>query len=424
MKIDQSRQVARRMVFYVPGYDPMPARRYRELYRKESAAQARISGYDIKVQARTQKENPGWTVISEIDGQPVETSVEVLGWSDLVQKSMSGSILTTYIHLIRTAFTYISTGTLWRLMQLRQGPVIAALYPVGMLLFQLGIALLLGWAVGESLSWGATEIERLIRPFPGQGFFYGGVWILSVLLGVVTAWLVLRWFKSQDGRLFAYYLMHDYAFSARDNGAYPDVLEQRIAVMSDRIGRALQSDVDEVLVVGHSSGAHVAVSVLSDLLRENDQRRGKPVLGLLTLGQVVPMQSFLPEAGRLRRDLQFLSAQHDIAWVDISAPGDGCSFALCDPVAVSGVANSNKLWPLVQSAAFTQTLSDARWSELRWKFFRLHFQYLCAFDRPGKYDYFQITAGPKTLAERYLNQPGSPSRIERAVSKYRSVSER
>ncbi len=51
------------------------------------------------------------------------------------------------------------------------------------------------------------------------------------------------------------------------------------------------------------------------------------------------------------------------------------------------------------SAAFTQTLSPERWKELRWRFFRLHFQYLCAFDRPGDYDYFQITAGPLTLGE-------------------------
>ena len=30
----------RRKVFYIPGYDPFPPRRYRELYRSEGAAQA------------------------------------------------------------------------------------------------------------------------------------------------------------------------------------------------------------------------------------------------------------------------------------------------------------------------------------------------------------------------------------------------
>ena len=129
------------------------------------------------------------------------------------------------------------------------------------------------------------------------------------------------------------------------------------------------------------------------------------------------MVSFLPEAHRLRADLGYLAAA-DIPWVDVTAPGDGCSFALCDPVAVSGVAPEGKRWPLVISAAFTQTLSPERWRRLRWRFFRLHFQYLCAFDRPGEYDYFRITAGPLSLASRYRGRAPSASRIETPVSRY------
>jgi hypothetical protein len=40
----------RRKVFYIPGYDPFPPRRYRELYRAEGTAQAAISGYHITMQ--------------------------------------------------------------------------------------------------------------------------------------------------------------------------------------------------------------------------------------------------------------------------------------------------------------------------------------------------------------------------------------
>jgi hypothetical protein len=133
---------------------------------------------------------------------------------------------------------------------------------------------------------------------------------------------------------------------------------------------------------------------------------------LLSLGQVVPMVSFLPGAEDLRRDLAFLSARPDLTWVDVSAPGDGCAYALCDPVAVSGMATAAKRWPLVVSAAFTQTLSPETRRSLRWRFFRLHFQYLCAFDRPGDYDYFRITAGPMSLAARYRGRAPSQSRIE------------
>jgi hypothetical protein len=57
---------------------------------------------------------------------------------------MENSVPATYLQLIRTAWTYISTGALRRLMWMRKGPVIAALYPVGMLILQLLIAVGMG----------------------------------------------------------------------------------------------------------------------------------------------------------------------------------------------------------------------------------------------------------------------------------------
>ena len=119
-----------------------------------------------------------------------------------------------------------------------------------------------------------------------------------------------------------------------------------------------------------------------------------------------------------------MSVQTDIAWYDVTAPGDGCAFALCDPVAVSGVATPDQRWPVVFSAAFTQSLSPARWRELKRRYFRLHFQYLCAFDAPKGYDYFKITAGPLTLGERYKDRAPSPSRLTKPVNRYTSVAPR
>jgi hypothetical protein len=403
-EIDQS--VKRRRVFYIPGYDPIHPRRYRELYRKESGDQARISGYEIGLKPKTTKGNYGWVVDAKIDGAQVNAQVEVLVWSDIVRVSMHNSILATYAQLIHTAWVYIASGALWRLMKLRKGPVIAALYPVGMLLLQLVIAVLVGWLAYAALT------------YFGDPFWFKGI---AAALCVGLAWSVLKWFKKRDGKFYAYYLMHDFAYGAASRGANPPALEARMTQFGTAIAEALKSDVDEVLVVGHSSGAHLGVSILADLVRAGAVPENGPKLGFLTLGQVVPMVSFLRDAHRLRADLRYLSQQGELTWIDVTAPGDGCSFALCDPVAVSGVAPENQKWPLVFSAAFTQSLSPARWKELRWQFFRLHFQYLCAFDTPKDYDYFQITAGPKTLAERYADRPASKSRIVKPVNKFTSI---
>jgi hypothetical protein len=81
----------------------------------------------------------------------------------------------TYAALVRTAWTYLSSGALFRLMRLRKGPVIAALFPVMVLLTQFAVALALGGlaavavngGLGLALSWGAGA---------GVGTF-AGVWL-------------------------------------------------------------------------------------------------------------------------------------------------------------------------------------------------------------------------------------------------------
>jgi hypothetical protein len=391
--------VFRRRVLYIPGYDPFPPRRYRELYRKEGAEQAAISGYELTVKGRPGARY-GWTVSGRFGRHRVEAEVEVLVWSDLVKGSMERGVAGTYWLLLRSLWVYGASGVLWRLLRLRKGPMIAALYPAVLLVVQALVAL--GMA-GLAL-W-------LLRGLP-----FGLDWVAAAAAG----YAVLEAFRRMDRRLYVYYLMHDYAFTAIARGAYPPELEDRLAVFRTRIREALGSGVDEVLVVGHSSGVHLAVSVLADLIREGVA--SPPVLGFLSLGQAVPMASFLPKAGRLRADLAYLSMREELTWVDVSAPGDGCSFALCDPVAVTGVAPDGQRWPLVISAAFSKTLSPERWKILKRRFFRLHFQYMCAFDHPKGYDYFRITAGHRSLAERYRKRTHSTGRIARPASRYRDMS--
>ena len=186
-----SGQVTRRRVFYIPGYDPIHPRRYRELYRKEGAAQAAISGYDIALEPNSGSENYGWQVKGLIGGVEVDAQVDVLVWSDIVRESMNTSIPATYLQLLRTAWVYIASGALWRLMKLRKGPVIAALYPVGMLLVQLMLAAVLGCVV-------VFGISALLVPFIGV-FAY----VLALLTGGACFYGLLRWFKKKDGRFFA-----------------------------------------------------------------------------------------------------------------------------------------------------------------------------------------------------------------------------
>ncbi|MGA0282802.1 MAG: hypothetical protein ACO3K9_14070 [Paracoccaceae bacterium] len=390
----------KRRVFYIPGFDPFPPRRYRELYRREGQEQARITGYQLDQYKANFKAGYGWRAELCDEAGKSEAEIEVLMWSDIVKTSMSSGIFFTYLNMLKTAWIYISTGTLLDIVKLRKGPVIAALYPIGFLIVQLAIAL--------GVAYGVSRLLVAIRPMLS--------WVALVII-----WPVLALFQKYDHKVFAYYLMQDYAHSAKLRGAYPPELKERLRQFKEKISVALTEEWDEILVVGHSSGAHLAVSVLAELSRDGQLKQATCPLGFLSLGQVVPMVAFLPDAKQLRQDLRDLSESDDLTWIDVTAPGDGCSFALCDPVAVCGVARDAQKWPLVLSAAFTQTLSASKWKAVRWRFFRLHFQYLCAFDHAEAYDYFQITAGSKTLAARFKGRSPSKSRILTPTARYRAL---
>lgn len=396
--------VQRRHVLYLPGYDPMVPRRYRELYRTEGLKQAQVSGYSLQIEGLTGQENYTWLAETEIDGQRTQARIEFLGWNDIVQASMSQSLLATYILMLRTAWIYLSTGTLWHLFRLRATPMIAAIYPVVMLILYLFVGCVMGWIVHIIL---ATFLP----------------WPITLLSAFATLTAFLMIMRHYDPAIFVFYLMHDYAFSAVTRGATPDVLIEREKLFTNRLREVLQSDVDEVLVVGHSSGAHVAVEVIAELIRSGGLKDTKPKLAFLSLGGVIPMVSFLPEAKQLRRDLHEICQNPDITWIDVSAPGDGSSFALADPVFVSGVAPPEdvKIWPKILSAAFSESLSPELDQSTKWRFFRRHFQYLCCFDKPRGYDYFLITAGPLYLRDRYAERGSTASRIEKVYSPYREM---
>ncbi|MFN3953020.1 MAG: hypothetical protein ACK4LQ_01115 [Pararhodobacter sp.] len=404
-------QVRQRRVFYIPGYDPFPPRRYRELYRRESVLQAEISGYRIKLSGQTGRAGGyGWRAAAQTGGQHSAAQITVLVWADLVQASMRQGVLGSYWLMLRTLWIFFSTGALVAMIRLRPAPMLSGAYPVAMLLAQAGLALVLGWLGFRLSGWALAGIGW------GAGW---GFWA-SAALGLGATYGALLAFQRLDRKLFAYYLLYDFAHTAKLRGANSPALEARIAEFVAQIRAALSEDWDEVLVVGHSSGAALAVSVVADVLR-GPRPTNAPPLALLTLGQAIPMQSFLPRARRLRRDLHDLAARDDLFWLDVSAPGDGCCFGLSDPVAVSGVAPPAQRWPIVISAAFSKSLRPETWKRLRRRFFRLHFQYLAAFDNPRDYDYFQITAGPRTLAARFAGRKPSPGRIARLRSPHRDM---
>jgi hypothetical protein len=383
-------EVRRRCVFYVSGFDPKGAAHYHALYKEQSARQAEIGGLAIDVGPRKRQPdgNAAWTLRADDGGVPVETQYEFMRWDDVVRAHWPRHQWQLWRDVLTTTVFNLRHGALQAMYELSWPPAMALFMPfvllIGVLLGAPLLGLLMGWIGWEML-------DNL-----AAGLVAG----LSAAAAVIWLGLAL------EARYSMYWMMRSYAFTAQQaTGRAPD-LEARLDALATRLAQRLaERRDDEVLVVGHSSGAIMAAIIVARALRRLPSREEPvaPVLSLLTLGQWIPLLGLLPQALAFRTELAELATAPGLDWVDFSAPPDGCCFALTDPVAGSGVAPAGRLTdrPKLLSPRFAEMFDPADYQALRRDKFKLHFQYLMAARRAVEYDYFRITAGARSLADRF-----------------------
>ena len=381
--------VAKRCVLYVSGFDPKGASYYHALYRDESASQGKPGGQAPEVGARRRHAsgNAFWSVQARVGEQQVETHYEFMRWDDVVRAHWPKNTWALWRDVIASSVFYLRHGTWWKMFRLAWAPAVAVLTP-----FLLVCALLLG-----------VPLLAITGAWLASGLL--GHWGLGVLAGGVSACVLWLLGRKIEARYNMYWMMRSYAFTARQaRGEVPDLearLDQLAQCLVDRVRQ--QAD-DEVLVVGHSSGAIMAAIIVARALRiAPDLLAGRTSVALLTLGQWIPLLGLLPMAHQFRAELQVLGAADGLTWTDFSAPPDGCCFALCDPFAACGIERhaSDGVHLKLLNPRFATLFDAAAYRALKRDKFKLHFQYLRATDQPGAYNYFDITAGPLSLGERF-----------------------
>ena len=390
-------RVRRRCVFYLSGFDPKGAAYYHALYRDEAAKQAQVSGISIEVGRRqkTAQGNAFWQITAHnIEGpeepaDPVETRYEFLRWDDIVRDHWPRNPVRLRWDIMTTTWLNLCHGALWRMLKLAWPPVVALFSPFFLLFTMLLglplLAVLIFSGVSASLgAWGA-----------------GALTCIAVAAGVRAG----RWLEKKYSM---FWLMRSYAFTAQQAQGRVPTLDARLSQHANTLlSRLANNEDDEILVVAHSSGTIMAVSMLAKALRLDPQLGARgPVVSLLTLGQCTPLLGCLPQAQAFRDDLQLLTTAWGIDWVDFTAPPDGCCFALVDPVTACGISDvaGQVSRPKLLSPRFSEMFEPLDYAAIRSDKLRIHFQYLMASSKPVLYDYFAITAGKTTLTKRFSEQ--------------------
>lgn len=383
--------VRKRRVFYLSGFDPRGVAAYHRLFSEEAQKQAAKSGSSVTVGTRERVSalSSIWRAQRSSEHGAGETTFEFLHWDDIVREHWH----TGYHRLYRIApkvywRLIVTTGLVARVFRVSKWPCVTGLAP-GLGFFGIPVlALLAGWkshalaaGVFPQAAWAA-----FLAAAAGFAAVAGlGVWLERTF--------TLGW------------LMRTYAFVLNYGLGEIPAMEARLDQFAQRIAHYIEtSDDDEIVVVGHSIGANLAVSVMARATALNPDlwRRYKPA-GLLTLGGTVPMLGMMPTAQVFRDELAVLAVNHELGWVDISAYEDAASFPLLNPLTASGIVAGQEGGerPMVLSGAFKDMLAPKVYYRAVWNLFRMHFQYLMASERELRHDYLSVTTGPLPFAERF-----------------------
>lgn len=373
--------VRRRALFYISGYDPRGPAHYHRLYREEAAKQSAVNGLAVDVGPRRK--------ISEVESswnlQTANTATDYafLRYDDLMRERWTKTNLAVLREIARYSWLFTRRGLFVRVLRVSWPMFVTIVYAPALVCLAV-IGALAGGFVGQQL--------------------FGTIVGLAVSAGVLVALISLR--SPLEERITAFWLARILSFIAEQGAESLTELDTRLDRFADRISETLRKgDADEVLIIGHSVGTQLAVSVAARVLALTADI--DTTISILTLGQTIPLQSLQPGAHRFRNELRTVSNSERVQWIDVSAAIDSACFPLTDPVAVSGLPQTpgTDTKPKLISARFPKLFRPESYAKIRRQFQRAHFQYLMAAELPGDYDYFLITAGDRTLAERFSAVP-------------------
>jgi len=393
--------VRRRHVIYVQGYDPRGLAEYHRLFRTEYRKFCKLYNLDGNIGNRS--DTPGrftttWPVVTQGHDWRVETTYEFLRWEDIIRRDFERPAWRVILISVCAILISLFDGSYARILRAHWRFGVFLAYP---------FTLLLGWTLLSAVAGIiVAEIAASFTTAPA----------LPQLLGFISACAVfVPLLKLTEPATYMIYIFQDAASTMQYvRRQRPDWDERLEAFAGYVVEAARAAAVDEIFIVGHSSGSFLAVDVLTRALMRDPKLGAHGVrVTLLTVGANLPIVGFHPRAGWFRDRLAHLAAQPSIDWVDYQSRRDIMNFFRFDPLAAHGIdPQQSKINLRVVPVQFREIVSPKTFSRLCWHFFEMHFQFLRANERPAAYDYFMIVAGPFSLRTRLA----MPAEVTAAVA--------
>jgi hypothetical protein len=378
--------VRRRHVVYIAGYEPRGARGYYKLFERECDRFQRV--WPVALTLRPGDFDTGdfarWRIDAQASNWQVSTAYDFLRLDKFIQSDLAEPLVRQIPRSLGWIVDDLVSGA-----QLR---IFRASWRFGLHLLVVQLALLAWLSVAAAIGGMAGYLTD------GLGLS-ARVGIAAALLATLASFLALRPVASRWG---AIQIPSCWVVLRRFARGQATWLDQAIDIGARHVVAAAKaSDADELVVVGHSAGCVIAAAVMARAYElDPDLGHRGPRLVLLTLGSVVPAAALHPAARRMREIVRRLAVEPTLSWIDCQSRKDVMTFMNFDPVEGVGIqVGGCRHNPLTWRVPFKKMLSPEDYRRLRWKFFRVHFQYIMAGDRPCAYDYILLVGGPVAIAE-------------------------
>ncbi len=380
--------IRRRHVLYIEGYDPLGTQWYYDLFRRTCERCRRLWPLTLTLQPleidsadfatwRVDLGGANWQVATRYDFQRLER---------FIRSDMNQPMARQLVSALGWCFGDALSGVQWRIFR-----TAGWRFVVHLVWFQLLLVAWLAAAGGVGLMFGYAFSHPLGLPISA-----------AVAAGLLSALVSLFALRPLANRWRVIQFCSCWTTLRKFGRGRATWIDQMVEAGAQRVVAAAgANEVDELALVGHSTGGVIASAIMARALEiDADLGMRGPKLALLTLGSVMPAVALHPAAVRMREIVARLATAQNLTWVDCQSRKDVMCFFNFDPVEGIGVhIGAARCNPLLWRISFKDMIAPENYNRFRWNHFRVHYQYVMGGERPAPYDYILLVGGPMPIAQ-------------------------
>lgn len=373
-----SSSLVQRCVYHLGGFDPMTPETSHRRFEREIARFEPTWSVEARVgPLRIEADEAVWTTTVTGPDWHMDSEHRLVRWDDVIDAARDRPHWRRLPEGLAALADFIWNGALWKYLRRSHRYAGFFLYPLVLLAAMAALAAYAGiWTARLS-----------------------GLPLAGVLVGLLAAGALV---VGLGQRLFLDHLLDDWIFARHCVYHEDPVLGPRLdRIAASIIARQAAAPEMEIVIVGHSLGAVLAVELVDRVLARG---QGEGRIRLMTIGSSILKIGYHRRARRLREALARIGASPRLFWVEYQALNDVMNFYKRNPLVELKLPGEG---PLVRTVRFSRMLDPEAYARIKRNLFRLHCQFISGNTRRDTFDYYMLLCGPFRLEDQARSLHGA-----------------